>query len=94
MPIVSIQMATLFVLSAIHIVTATQLTSTIIKCQMYNFKDQPDGCNQEEFLNVPVNYSKPTKMDRSYATIISTVMERLSGQRSGQKTKTSVARVK
>ena len=94
MPIVSIQMATLFVLNAIHTVMAIQLTSTIIKCQMYNFKDQPDGCNKEEFLNVPVNYSKPTKMARSYATIISTVMERLSGQRSEQRTKTFVAKEK
>ena len=81
-----------------HQVSNVQLQGSarrlIIKCQMYNFKDQPDGCNQEEYLNVPVNYSKPTKMDRSYATIISTVMERLSGQRSEQRTKSSVARVK
>ena len=81
MPIVSTQMATLFVLNVIHTVMAIQLTSTIIKCQMYNFKDQPDGCNQEEFLNEPVNYSRPIKMERSYATIISTVLERLLEQK-------------
>ena len=81
MPIVNTQMATPFALNAIHTVMATQQTSTIIKCQMYNSKAQPDGCNQEEFLNVPVNYSKPTKMERSYATIISTVLARLSGQK-------------
>jgi hypothetical protein len=48
---------------------------------MFNYKDQPDGCNQEEFLNEPVNSLKPTKMERSYATIISTVLERLSEQK-------------
>jgi hypothetical protein len=54
---------------------------TIIKCLMFNYKDQPDGCNQEESLNEPVNSSKPTEMEKSYATIISTVLERLSAQR-------------
>ena len=81
MPIVNTQMDTPFASNAIHTVMATQPLITIIACPMYNSKAQPDGCNQEEFLNVPVNYSRPTKMERSYATIISTVLERLSGRR-------------
>lgn len=74
-------MATPFASNAIHIPMATHPLITIIACPMYNSKDQPDGCNQEEFLNVPVNYSRLTKMDRSYATIISTVLEKLSGRK-------------
>ena len=80
MQIACTQMATPFVLDAIPGQMA-MYPLTIIKCQMFNYKDQPDGCNQEEFLNEPVNNLKPTKMERSYATIISTVMERLSEQK-------------
>ena len=80
MQIACTQMATPFVLDAIHELMAT-IPLTIITCLMFNYKDQPDGCNQEEFLNKPVNTSKPTKMEKSYATIISTVLERLSEQR-------------
>jgi len=80
MQIVCTQMATPFVSDVIQERMAT-IPLTIITCLMFNYKDQPDGCNQEEFLNEPVNSLKPTKMERSYATIISTVLERLSEQK-------------
>jgi hypothetical protein len=73
-------MATPFVLDVMQERMAT-IPLTIITCLMFNYKDQPDGCNLEESLNEPVNSSKPTKMERSYATIISTVLERLSEQK-------------
>tara|TARA_R100000081_G_scaffold74678_1_gene41094 strand:- start:195 stop:422 length:228 start_codon:yes stop_codon:yes gene_type:complete len=75
-------MATPFVLDVMPERMAITPPFTINKCQMYNFKDQPEGCNQEEFQSVLVSYSRHTKMVlASYATIIATVMERLSEQK-------------
>ena len=79
---VSIQTATNTVTSVVitHLLTPPFLT--IIKCNMYNFKDQPEDCNPEAFQKRLVNTSKRTKMVMaSYATIISTVMARLSEQK-------------
>ena len=82
MRIACIQMATPFVLDVMQGRMAITPPITINKCQMYNSKDQPEDCNQEEFQSVLVNSSKHTKMVKgSYATIISTVMARLLGQK-------------
>ena len=82
MLIASIQTATNTVTSVVITHLLTPLFLTIIKCNMYSFKDQPDDCNPGTFQKRLVNYSKRTKMVvASYATIISTVMERLSEQK-------------
>ena len=82
MQIVCTQMVTPFVLDVMHTRRAITPPFTINKCQMYNSKDQPEDCNQEEFQKKLVNYSKRTKMvAASYATIIMTVMEKLSEQK-------------
>jgi len=77
MQIACTQMATPFVSDVIQERMAT-IPLTIITCLMFNYKDQPDGCNQEESLNRPVNYSKPTKMETFYDTIITMAMAKLS----------------
>jgi hypothetical protein len=48
---------------------------------MYDYKDQPDGCSPEESLKKQQSSTRHTKMEMSYATIISTALERLSGQK-------------
>ena len=70
-----------FVLDVMPIRMATMTLFTLIACQMYDYKDQPDGCNPEESLKRQPNCSKHTKMERSYATIITTALERLSEQK-------------
>jgi hypothetical protein len=75
-------MAPLFVLDVMPIRMATMTLFTLINaCQMYDYKDQPEGCNHEESLKRQPNFSKHTKMERSYATIITTALERLSEQK-------------
>ncbi len=43
---------------------------------MFNSKDQPDGCRNEESLSRPVKNSSATETEKNYASIILTVTER------------------
>ena len=87
MPIVSTQTAINIVISVAITQMLTQHQLTIITCNMYNFKDQPDDCNPELSQNEPANSSRRTKtVVASYATIISTALERLSEQKLEPKT--------
>lgn len=52
-------------------------TTLTIACNMYNYKDQPEGCTPEESQRKPVNSSKPTETENFYATITSMALERL-----------------
>ncbi len=95
MPIVSTQTAINIVISVAITQLLTQPQLTLITCNMYNFKDQPEDCNPEESQNEPVNSSRRTKtVMASYATIISTVLERLSEQKSELKTNSSDVKVR
>ena len=57
-----------------------QITLTIA-CNMYDYKDQPEGCTPEESQRKLVNSSRPTETENFYATITSTALERLSEQK-------------
>ena len=52
-------------------------TTLTIACNMYNYKDQPEGCTPEESQRKPVNSSNPTETENFYATITSMALERL-----------------
>ena len=54
-----------------------QITLTIVACNMYDYKDQPEGCTPGESQRKPVNSSKPTGTENFYATITSMALERL-----------------
>jgi hypothetical protein len=56
-------------------------TTLTIACNMYNYKDQPEGCTPEESQRKPVNSSRLIETENFYATIISTALERLSEQK-------------
>ena len=43
---------------------------------MFNSKDQPDGCRNEESLSKLAKSLNAIETERSYASIISAVMER------------------
>ena len=57
------------------------LTTLIIACNMYDYKDQLDGCTPEESLKKSVSSTKPTEKENFYATITSMALERLSEQK-------------
>lgn len=56
-------------------------TTLTIACNMYNYKDQPEGCTPEESQRKPVNSSRPTETENFYATITSMALERLLAQK-------------
>ena len=64
-----------------HLVTDNPLITLIIACNMYDYKDQLDGCTPEESLKKSVSSTKPTKKENFYATITSMALERLSEQK-------------
>ncbi|WP_291812073.1 hypothetical protein [Limnobacter sp.] len=57
-----------------------QITLTIA-CNMYDYKDQPEGCTPEESQKKLVNSSRPTETENFYATITSMALDRLLAQK-------------
>ena len=57
-----------------------QITLTI-PCNMYDYKDQPEGCTPEESQRKLVNSSRPTETENFYATITSMALDRLLAQK-------------
>ena len=57
-----------------------QITLTIA-CNMYDYKDQPEGCTPEESQRKLVNSSRPTETENFYATITSMALDRLLAQK-------------
>ena len=57
-----------------------QITLTIA-CNMYDYKDQPEGCTPEESRRKLVNSSRPTETENFYATITSMALDRLLAQK-------------
>jgi hypothetical protein len=53
-----------------------QITLTI-PCNMYDYKDQPEGCTPGGSQRKHVNSSKPTGTENFYATITSMALDRL-----------------
>jgi hypothetical protein len=48
---------------------------------MFNSKDQPDGCKNEESLSKLAKDSSATETERNYASIITAVTERFKAQK-------------
>ena len=56
-------------------------TTLTIACNMYDYKDQPEGCTPEESQRKLVNSSRPTETENFYATITSMALDRLLAQK-------------
>ena len=81
MQIACTQTVTRFVSDALRTQVATMSQLTLIKCEMSTYRAQLDGCRSDESQKKPVNCSKPTRTENSYASIITTALDHFSAQR-------------